>query len=110
LDPSDGNDAVPDEAVPVIEVQREGDVLPAVPEQVAGDSGGDDRIVDPRRSDEPRSSHGWRPEHGEPGEYTEAQKPPHGGAALTTAHGDAGVALYLKSATMCTQRSHTWVS
>jgi hypothetical protein len=49
LDPADSDDSVTGEAMALIEVQDERDVLPPVPEEVASDRGCRDRVVDPAK-------------------------------------------------------------
>lgn len=53
LDPANGDDGMADEAVAVIEVERQGQVLTPATEQVPGKAGSACRVVDPTRESEP---------------------------------------------------------
>ncbi|MHB1552862.1 MAG: hypothetical protein ACYCSX_10065 [Acidimicrobiales bacterium] len=49
-----------DDAMPVVEIERQGDVLRPVAKKIAGEPGGRDRIVDSSRQSEPRLEDGIR--------------------------------------------------
>ncbi len=49
LDPAGGDYGVADEAMPVVQVEGESDILPTAPEEIEGDLGCRGRVVDPSR-------------------------------------------------------------
>lgn len=76
LDQADGNDGVADDAMPVVEVECQRDVLYAVANKIAGEASCRNRIVDPAREVEARFAHGVRVDSrlaGSPGQRPEGE-------------------------------------